>query len=146
MCDVCLCLSVGVFVFFFFLMIRRPPRSTRTDTLFPYTTLFRSPSINVALIAVVRLERTDIIFCGLAASTGFARDNVDQGAVHVRRHVGSIAAHINMSALLQPGEDVAALLFHAMLDIDFFAAVAREGDIHAAERSILQPVLPLRLD
>src|SRR3546814_9864335 len=30
------------FVFIFFLMIRRPPRSTRTDTLFPYTTLFRS--------------------------------------------------------------------------------------------------------
>src|SRR3546814_16992888 len=30
------------FVFCFFLMIRRPPRSTRTDTLFPYTTLFRS--------------------------------------------------------------------------------------------------------
>src|SRR3546814_8918980 len=29
---------------FFFLMIRRPPRSTRTDTLFPYTTLFRSIS------------------------------------------------------------------------------------------------------
>src|SRR3546814_8952528 len=27
----------------FFLMSRRPPRSTRTDTLFPYTTLFRSP-------------------------------------------------------------------------------------------------------
>src|SRR3546814_8995387 len=26
-------------------MIRRPPRSTRTDTLFPYTTLFRSPSV-----------------------------------------------------------------------------------------------------
>src|SRR3546814_3242593 len=29
-------------VMLFFLMIRRPPRSTRTDTLFPYTTLFRS--------------------------------------------------------------------------------------------------------
>src|SRR3546814_3031943 len=28
--------------YFFCLMIRRPPRSTRTDTLFPYTTLFRS--------------------------------------------------------------------------------------------------------
>src|SRR3546814_6430282 len=28
---------------FFLLMIRRPPRSTRTDTLFPYTTRFRSP-------------------------------------------------------------------------------------------------------
>src|SRR3546814_15494600 len=30
---------------FFFLMIRRPPRSTRTDTLFPYTTLFRSAEL-----------------------------------------------------------------------------------------------------
>src|SRR3546814_1337096 len=30
----------------FFLMIRRPPRSTRTDTLFPYTTLFRSGQIH----------------------------------------------------------------------------------------------------
>src|SRR3546814_11280422 len=32
----------GLVVDFFFLMLRRPPRSTRTDTLFPYTTLFRS--------------------------------------------------------------------------------------------------------
>src|SRR3546814_12271218 len=30
-------------LFVFFLMMRRPPRSTRTDALFPYTTLFRSP-------------------------------------------------------------------------------------------------------
>src|SRR3546814_7784807 len=35
--------------FFFFLMIRRPPRSTRTDTLFPYTTLFRSPEEAAAI-------------------------------------------------------------------------------------------------
>src|SRR3546814_12132967 len=31
---------------FFFLIIRRPPRTTRTDTLFPYTTLFRSKSVD----------------------------------------------------------------------------------------------------
>src|SRR3546814_18041230 len=31
--------------FTFFLIIRRPPRSTRTDTLFPYTTLFRSEAV-----------------------------------------------------------------------------------------------------
>src|SRR3546814_17725658 len=37
MCSCCL-----FFILVFFLMIRRPPRSTRTDTLFPYTTLFRS--------------------------------------------------------------------------------------------------------
>src|SRR3546814_13471228 len=36
------CDTVSHFCFFFFLMIRRPPRSTRTDTLVPYTTLFRS--------------------------------------------------------------------------------------------------------
>src|SRR3546814_9047669 len=35
-------------VLFVFLMIRRPPRSTRTDTLFPYTTLFRSKQIHEA--------------------------------------------------------------------------------------------------
>src|SRR3546814_578112 len=38
-----LCLWSTYSVLIFFLMIRRPPRSTRTDTLFPYTTLFRSP-------------------------------------------------------------------------------------------------------
>src|SRR3546814_19119907 len=35
-------LFILLYPLFFFLMIRRPPRSTRTDTLFPYTTLFRS--------------------------------------------------------------------------------------------------------
>src|SRR3546814_12164933 len=51
MCDLNRCCLLLVFVvgsivvsylMVFFLMIRRPPRSTRTDTLFPYTTLFRS--------------------------------------------------------------------------------------------------------
>src|SRR3546814_20112541 len=50
-CLLCICDSWYLYIFllkhviflvFFFLMIRRPPRSTRTDTLFPYTTLFRS--------------------------------------------------------------------------------------------------------
>src|SRR3546814_11188836 len=36
-----------VYLSVFFLMIRRPPRSTRTDTLFPYTTLFRSERVPV---------------------------------------------------------------------------------------------------
>src|SRR3546814_12967028 len=38
----CLISRMIVMFRFFFLMILRPPRSTRTDTLFPYTTLFRS--------------------------------------------------------------------------------------------------------
>src|SRR3546814_4976501 len=43
--------SVFVVSCFFFLRIRRPPRSTRTDTLFPYTTLFRSDAEFVARFA-----------------------------------------------------------------------------------------------
>src|SRR3546814_17029903 len=44
MCFLFFILVLSFIVFcLFFLMIRRPPRSTRTDTLFPYTTLFRSP-------------------------------------------------------------------------------------------------------
>src|SRR3546814_8794165 len=36
-------------------MIRRPPRSTRTDTLFPYTTLFRSPEAAHVTVPVIKV-------------------------------------------------------------------------------------------
>src|SRR3546814_4713937 len=48
------------FYIFFFLMIRRPPRSTRTDTLFPYTTLFRSPTI-VELASEEKIKKRIIL-------------------------------------------------------------------------------------
>src|SRR3546814_13558156 len=43
--------SCVVSIVFFFLMIRRPPRSTRTDTLFSYTTLFRSYDLDLDALA-----------------------------------------------------------------------------------------------
>src|SRR3546814_8668380 len=46
-------------------MIRRPPRSTRTDTLFPYTTLFRSP------LAIVRKETVMMNLFAVLTNTGF---------------------------------------------------------------------------
>src|SRR3546814_4814348 len=46
--------------FVFFLMIRRPPRSTRTDTLFPYTTLFRSVGRVPAHGVLRRVDRRDL--------------------------------------------------------------------------------------
>src|SRR3546814_13411953 len=46
--TVCVCLLSSLCCLLFFLMIRRPPRSTRTDTLFPYTTLFRSLTLVAA--------------------------------------------------------------------------------------------------
>src|SRR3546814_1416115 len=48
----------------FLVMIRRPPRSTRTDTLFPYTTLFRSALIGDARHRVARSRQPDL-FLGL---------------------------------------------------------------------------------
>src|SRR3546814_4376487 len=42
---------MSCYYFVFFLMIRRPPRSTRTDTLLPYTTLFRSIGQQLRIVA-----------------------------------------------------------------------------------------------
>src|SRR3546814_13646920 len=49
-------LIIFYFIFFFFLRIRRPPISTRTDTLFPHTTLFRSPGVQHELTGSPWLE------------------------------------------------------------------------------------------
>src|SRR3546814_13769262 len=54
-------------IIFFFLMIPRPPRSTRTDTLFPYTTLFRS------LRAGDRADRSPCVFPENASGGVFKR-------------------------------------------------------------------------
>src|SRR3546814_13831196 len=69
----CLALLGHVYVFVFFLMIRRPPRSTRTDTLFPYTTLFRSAGpdappvpfadLAAAIVALVDRDEGPIALC-----------------------------------------------------------------------------------
>src|SRR3546814_18268401 len=52
----------------YFLMIRRPPRSTRTDTLFPYTTLFRAAVRKQAPVVVRNLLRT---MAGGAVEAGY---------------------------------------------------------------------------
>src|SRR3546814_5657751 len=61
-------------------MIRRPPRSTRTDTLFPYTTLFRSLHA-AALHANARADRVDRSVvrddADLRAAAGIAGDGLD---------------------------------------------------------------------
>src|SRR3546814_2848845 len=69
---------------FFFLMIRRPPRSTRTDTLFPYTTLFRSDRGR---------ERTPI---GIDDIMGRYRDRRRAGVA--RRHGVARPRHLRRAA------------------------------------------------
>src|SRR3546814_17396874 len=72
---------------FFFLMIRRPPRSTRTDTLFPYTTLFRSGG-GAAVQATAGAHRAE------RASALPLRDNVArEGAQATARRADPAGQH-----------------------------------------------------
>src|SRR3546814_6066049 len=54
----------------FFLMIRRPPRSTRTDTLFPYTTLFRSVRIERVVGQRINIGDRSLAGCGIVIVAG----------------------------------------------------------------------------
>src|SRR6059036_1915747 len=83
--------------FFFFLMIRRPPRSTQPTTLFPYTTLFRSPS-NAELLearnrVLARHPRTQFLVLHVG---NFAEnlDNVSENLDHFPNMTVDIAARI----------------------------------------------------
>src|SRR3546814_5457988 len=71
-------------------MIRRPPRSTRTDTLFPYTTLFRSRAVAVEFHPHQRLRRQPADE-GVALPVGEHRARVDQQA---RRRDHRIPGHL----------------------------------------------------
>src|SRR3546814_20231831 len=55
-------------LFFFFLMIRRPPISTRTDTLFPHTTIFRSE-----LVLEAQRDAAPVAIDGKARALALAR-------------------------------------------------------------------------
>src|SRR3546814_9398666 len=57
-----------------FLMIRRPPRSTRTDTLFPYTTLFRSASPAAGEGGNMRAFMLLLVFCLSAFAPAIAQE------------------------------------------------------------------------
>src|SRR3546814_1537260 len=77
---------------FFFLMIRRPPRSTRTDTLFPYTTLFRSRCLG---------DHPSQYGAGARADIGGRRDR-ECNAQQRCQGLGALALRIHEAALLRP--------------------------------------------
>src|SRR3546814_15415603 len=63
---------------FFFLMIRRPPRSTRTDTLFPYTTLFRARAAHLADRDAQRFDVGDIALHEARPRVAFLGQRLDE--------------------------------------------------------------------
>src|SRR3546814_4436808 len=63
-------------------MIRRPPRSTRTDTLFPYTTLFRSDPVVVPAATSAAADAMPAAVPGAAAPTVTAGDDMQRSEEH----------------------------------------------------------------
>src|SRR3546814_1788202 len=66
-------------------MIRRPPRSTRTDTLFPYTTLFRSHSFDVKVRGIENGRTHDWAYASYEGRTTIAAEAARAGGVKSER-------------------------------------------------------------
>src|SRR3546814_20242608 len=93
-------------------MIRRPPRSTRTDTLFPYTTLFRSPAtIHTRLPDLLALDQRLAAhsaerFKQVLGHCSLASNNLDPSG-HARNHVNFVAmlfrhlVNLNVDAIVR---------------------------------------------
>src|SRR3546814_1507380 len=125
-------------------MKRRPPKSTRTDTLFPFTTLFRSAAIQHALRnALQRGERTsaghvDHVQQGLGIQPGL--DAVDQ-RLAARHHAGGIQRVIDdLHGLAQAG--IRAKIEHVLADhvkhrLDL---VERRSEQHTSELQSLMRI------
>src|SRR3546814_11177437 len=128
----------------FCLMIRRPPRSTRTDTLFPYTTLFRSAGRVGVVIEKVEAD-------GGALEAGHVLADVEIGGdaqIIGRPQAGGAADEAVAPRLLGEEVDVAAgrsaaglggggALHHLdLLDVERVASVAAE----IADRSAVRRV------
>src|SRR3546814_13839981 len=64
-------------------MIRRPPRSTRTDTLFPYTTLFRSVAVQAVARSLARARRAGAVAAGDLRAGGAVLHDERRQARHV---------------------------------------------------------------
>src|SRR3546814_7274419 len=81
-------------------MIRRPPRSTRTDTLFPYTTLFRSQALEQQGLDLPKLSRAPSFEQEAAVARGeHISPNVYNGVQTLRAENGDNKVQIHFVAL-----------------------------------------------
>src|SRR3546814_17610775 len=112
-------------------MIRRPPRSTRTDTLFPYTTLFRSG------VASVNKQFFDTLLLDTAGATQ-AVDKAAQAASINLRQVG------NQQIAVSLDETVTVDDVHALVQV-FAKGMGKSWDASSQRSLLAQHGLPYRV-
>src|SRR3546814_4283724 len=107
-------------------MIRRPPRSTRTDTLFPYTTLFRSLGADAPPACYDDLDLADTVMIA-GSNMAYAHPVLFRRLAEAKAHRPAMKIIVvdprrtdtcdiaDLHLAIAPGSDVA--LFHAMLNV-----------------------------
>src|SRR3546814_19386037 len=83
---------ICMFCLIFVLMIRRPPRSTRTDTLFPYTTLFRSLFLTLKS-ELAPTEDVGLFQVNLSAPEGTGFDQMNKYALKAEKIIEPRLGH-----------------------------------------------------
>src|SRR3546814_988632 len=78
-------------------MIRRPPRSTRTDTLFPYTTLFRSPTADGMHIEQLRALSSRVQINGSGDWNGTASNSYSHMKIRSEEHTSELQSLMRIS-------------------------------------------------
>src|SRR3546814_2122863 len=78
-------------------MIRRPPRSTRTDTLFPYTTLFRSADISSTSFRRIACESISNRFATRSERGGLAATRAASASARSEEHTSELQSLMRIS-------------------------------------------------
>src|SRR3546814_1093726 len=129
---------------FFFLMIRRPPRSTRTDTLFPYTTLFRSglhegvtnmgehELLHARRAAIGRRAHVGIVGAGEILGLGLERIAVEAAATKVV--VLRVASRFVETDIVIPRSEEHTSELQSLMRISYAVFCLKKKKIHQSAR------------
>src|SRR5689334_21144935 len=94
-------------------------------------------SIRILQIPLAALELNHRLLGRVGGERFYVRIGAHERGAHVLRHRLGVAADIEEGALVEPLDELAAALPQPVLNIDLLRLVARERDVHAGERAVL---------